>query len=116
MAVVNMMLWALFEEMRLLGLKPDEVTFVALLCACGHSGLVDEGKRLFESMLSEYGVNHQMEHYGCMIDLLSRAGHLNEAYRLIQNMLLKANAVIWRALLSACKVHGDVEFAKLASQ
>ncbi|KAG5150765.1 hypothetical protein JHK84_027237 [Glycine max] len=86
------------------GLKPDEVTFVALLCACGHSGLVDEGKRLFESMLSEYGVNHQMEHYGCMIDLLSRAGHLNEAYRLIQNMLLKANAVIWRALLSACKL------------
>lgn len=115
MAVVNM-LWALFEEMRLLGLKPDEVTFVALLCACGHSGLVDEGKRLFEFMLSEYGVNHQMEHYGCMIDLLSRAGHLNESYRLIQNMLLKANAVIWRALLSACKVHGDVEFAKLASQ
>ena len=67
-------------------------------------------------MLSEYGVNHQMEHYGCMIDLLSRAGHFNESYRLIQNMLLKANAVIWRALLSACKVHGDVEFAKLASQ
>ncbi|KAL2992510.1 hypothetical protein AAZX31_10G051600 [Glycine max] len=86
------------------GLKPDEVTFVALLCACGHSGLVDEGKRLFEFMLSEYGVNHQMEHYGCMIDLLSRAGHLNESYRLIQNMLLKANAVIWRALLSACKL------------
>ncbi|RDX89044.1 Pentatricopeptide repeat-containing protein, mitochondrial, partial [Mucuna pruriens] len=107
---------ALFEEMRLLGLGPDEVTFVALLCACGHSGLVDDGKRLFESMLSVYGVSPQMEHYGCMVDLLGRAGRLNEAYCLIQNMPFKANAVIWRALLSACKVNGDVELAKLASQ
>ncbi|KHN48283.1 Putative pentatricopeptide repeat-containing protein [Glycine soja] len=107
---------ALFEEMRLVGLEPDEVTYVALLCACGHSGLVDHGKRLFESMLSEYGVNPQMEHYGCMVDLLGRAGHLNEAYLLIQNMPFKANAVIWRALLSACKVDGDVELARLASQ
>ncbi|KAK7392439.1 hypothetical protein VNO78_20878 [Psophocarpus tetragonolobus] len=106
----------LFGEMRLLGLEPDEVTFVALLCACGHSGLVDDGKRLFESMLSVYGVSPQMEHYGCMVDLLGRAGHLNEAYCLIQNMPFKANAVIWRALLSACKVHGNVELARLASQ
>ncbi|KAK7277505.1 hypothetical protein RJT34_22519 [Clitoria ternatea] len=107
---------ALFHEMRLLGLEPDEVTFVALLCACGHSGLVDDGKRLFESMLNVYGVSPQMVHYGCMVDLLGRAGSLNEAYDLIQNMPFKANAVIWRSLLSACKVHGDVELAKLASQ
>nr|KYP33353.1 Pentatricopeptide repeat-containing protein At5g66520 family [Cajanus cajan] len=107
---------ALFEEMRLLGLVPDGVTFVSLLCACGHSGLVDDGKRLFESMLSVYDVSPQMEHYGCIVDLLGRAGRLNEAYCLIQNMPFKANAVIWRALLSACKVHGDVELARLASQ
>ncbi|KAL2323246.1 hypothetical protein Fmac_027625 [Flemingia macrophylla] len=107
---------ALFEEMRVLGLVPDEVTFVALLCACGHSGLVDDGKRLFESMLSVYGVSPQMEHYGCMVDLLGRAGRLNEAYCLIRNMPFKANAVIWIALLSACKVHGDVELARLASE
>ena len=106
----------LFKEMGLLGLGPDEVTFVALLCACGHSGLVDDGKKLFESMLTVYGINPQMEHYGCMVDLLGRAGHLNEAYHLIMNMPFKANAVVWRALLSACKLHGDVELAKIASQ
>ncbi|XP_027934874.1 pentatricopeptide repeat-containing protein At2g22410, mitochondrial-like [Vigna unguiculata] len=106
---------AVFEEMRLQGLEPDEVTFVSLLCACGHNGLVDDGKRLFESMLSVYGVSPQMEHYGCMVDLLGRAGRLDEAYCLIQNMPFKANAVIWRSLLSACKVHGDVALARLAS-
>ncbi|KAK7355542.1 hypothetical protein VNO80_14800 [Phaseolus coccineus] len=107
---------AVFEEMRLLGLEPDEVTFVALLCACGHNGLVNDGKRLFESMLSVYGVSPQMEHYGCMVDLLGRAGGLDEAYYLIQNMPFRANAVIWRSLLSACKEHGDVTLARLASQ
>ncbi|KAL4338967.1 pentatricopeptide repeat-containing protein At2g22410, mitochondrial-like [Arachis hypogaea] len=106
----------LFKEMKLLGLKPDEVTFVALLCAFGHNGLVDDGLNLFESMLSVYGINPQMEHYGCMVDLLGRAGHLNEAYGLISNMPFKANAVIWRAFLSACKLHGDVELAKIAGQ
>ncbi|XP_061357166.1 pentatricopeptide repeat-containing protein At2g22410, mitochondrial-like [Gastrolobium bilobum] len=106
---------ALFEEMGLVGLGPDEVTFVALLCACGHSGLVDDGKKLFESMLTVYGIDPQMEHYGCMVDLLGRAGHLNEAYHLILNMPFKANAVIWRALLSSCKVYGDIALAKLAS-
>ncbi|XP_027367133.1 pentatricopeptide repeat-containing protein At2g22410, mitochondrial-like [Abrus precatorius] len=107
---------ALFEEMGLLGLRPNEITFVKLLSACGHSGLVDDGKRLFESMLTGHGITPQMEHYGCMVDLLGRAGRLNEAYNFILNMPFKANAVIWRALLSACKVHGDVELAKLANQ
>ncbi|BAT95859.1 hypothetical protein VIGAN_08267800 [Vigna angularis var. angularis] len=106
---------AVFEEMRLLGLKPDEVTFVALLCACGHNGLVDDGKRLFESMLSVHGVIPHTQHYGCMVDLLGRAGRLDEAYCLIQNMPFKANAVIWRSLLSASKIHGDVALARLAS-
>lgn len=105
----------LFEEMVLLGLKPDNITFVALLCACGHCGLVDVGKKLFGSMLTVYGVNPEMEHYGCMVDLLGRAGLLSEAYDLILNMPFKANAVIWRALLSACKVHGDVALARIAS-
>ncbi|KAK7345504.1 hypothetical protein VNO77_16108 [Canavalia gladiata] len=107
---------ALFEEMRLLGLRPNEITFVAVLCACDHGGLVDDGKRLFESMLTEHAISPQMEHYGCMVDLLGRAGHLKEAYHLILNMPFKANTVIWRALLSACKVHGYVELAKLACQ
>ncbi|KAK7267764.1 hypothetical protein RIF29_20443 [Crotalaria pallida] len=106
----------LFKEMEILGLRPDEVTFVALLCACGHSGLVDDGKKLFESMLTVYGISPQMEHYGCMVDLLGRAGCLDEAYTFILTMPFKANAVIWRALLSACKIYGDVELAKIASK
>ncbi|KAI5419353.1 pentatricopeptide repeat-containing protein At2g22410, mitochondrial isoform X1 [Lathyrus oleraceus] len=105
----------LFEEMGLLGLKPDKITFVAVLSACGHCGLVDAGKKLFESMLTVYGVNPEMEHYGCIVDLLGRAGRLDEAHRLVLKMPFKANAVIWRALLSACKVHGDVALARLAS-
>ncbi|XP_058775168.1 pentatricopeptide repeat-containing protein At5g56310-like [Vicia villosa] len=105
----------LFEEMGLLGLKPDKITFIAVLSACGHCGLVDVGKKLFESMLTVYGVNPEMEHYGCIVDLLGRAGRLDEAHRLVLKMPFKANAVIWRALLSACKVHGDVAFARLAS-
>ncbi|CAI8583491.1 unnamed protein product [Vicia faba] len=105
----------LFEEMGLLGLKPDKITFVAVLSACGHCGLVDVGKKLFESMLTVYGVNPEMQHYGCIVDLLGRAGRLDEAHRLVLKMPFKANAVIWRALLSACKVHGDVALARLAS-
>ncbi|KAK2354722.1 pentatricopeptide repeat-containing protein, mitochondrial [Trifolium repens] len=105
----------LFEEMGLLGLKPDSITFIAVLSACAHCGLLDVGKKLFESMLTVYGVNPEMEHYGCMIDLLGRAGCLDEAHRLILKMPFRANAVIWRALLSSSKVHGDVALARLAS-
>lgn len=105
----------LFEEMKLLGLKPDKVTFVAILSACGHCGLVDVGKKLFESMSTVYRVKPEMEHYGCMVDLLGRAGRLDEAHRLILKMPFTANAVIWRALLSACKVHGDIALARVAS-
>ncbi|KAE9612326.1 putative tetratricopeptide-like helical domain-containing protein [Lupinus albus] len=107
---------SLFKEMEILGLRPDEITFIALLCACGHSGLVDDGKKLFESMLTVYGISPQMEHYGCMVDLLGRAGCLDEAHCLILAMPFKANAVIWRALLSACKIHGDIDMAKIASK
>ncbi|KAF7804411.1 pentatricopeptide repeat-containing protein [Senna tora] len=106
----------IFKEMGLLGFRPNEVTFVAILSACGHNGLVEDGKKLFESMLTVYNINPAMEHYGCMVDLLGRAGCLNEAYDIVKNMPFKANSVIWRALLGACKTHGDVELAKTAGE
>ncbi|KAI4300327.1 hypothetical protein L6164_033718 [Bauhinia variegata] len=106
----------IFKEMEGLGLRPDEITFVALLCACGYSGLIDEAKKLFESMGTVYDINPEMEHYGCMVDLLGKAGYLNEAYNLIQNMPFKANSIIWRAFLGACKIHGNMELAKMAGK
>lgn len=103
-----------FREMELMRLKPDRVTFVATLCACSHCGLVEDGKELFESMLNVYGIKPEMEHYGCMVDLLGRNGRLDEAFSLIQSMPYEANSIIWRALLGACRLHGYTEIGKIA--
>ncbi|KAK9292377.1 hypothetical protein L1049_020344 [Liquidambar formosana] len=105
-----------FREMVSAGVKLDEGSFVAVLCACSHSGLVEEGKKLFESMFDVYGIRPQMEHYGCMVDLLGRDGRLEDAYDLIQKMPFEANSVIWRALLGACRIHGNVKMGEIASQ
>ena len=88
------------------------------LCACSHSGLLDEGKKLFDSMFNAFGfgIKPRMEHYGCMVDLLGRYGCLEEAYDLVQKMPFAANSVIWRALLSACRTHGNVEIGEIAGQ
>ncbi|KAE8717018.1 E3 ubiquitin-protein ligase RFWD3-like [Hibiscus syriacus] len=107
---------AVFWDMESIGLEPDSVTFVAVLSACSHSGLVKEGKELFRSMLDVYGIKPQKEHYGCMVDLLGRDGCLDEAYDLIQSMPFEANSVIWRALLSACKLHRNVKIGEVACQ
>ncbi|KAK8563549.1 hypothetical protein V6N13_006251 [Hibiscus sabdariffa] len=107
---------AVFGEMELIGLKPDGVTFVAVLSACSHSGLIEEGKELFRSMSDVYGIKPHKEHYGCMVDLLGRDGCLDEAYDLIRSMPFEANSVIWRALLGACKVHGNIKIGEVACQ
>ncbi|XP_071737974.1 pentatricopeptide repeat-containing protein At3g29230-like [Rutidosis leptorrhynchoides] len=88
--------------------KPDDVMFIAVLSACNHGGLVKEGKRLFNEMIHSYKIKPQIEHYGCMIDLIARSGDLDEAVRLTENMQdVKPNAVIWGTLIGACKVHGN---------
>ncbi|XP_022767277.1 pentatricopeptide repeat-containing protein At3g62890-like [Durio zibethinus] len=107
---------AAFREMESIGLIPDSVTFVAVLSACSHSGLIEEGKELFRLMPDVYGIKPHMEHYGCMVDLLGRNGCLDEAYDLIQSMPFEANSVIWRALLGACKLLGNVKIGDVASQ
>ncbi|KAI3920059.1 hypothetical protein MKW98_001315 [Papaver atlanticum] len=92
-----------FRELESTGLKLDRVCFIAVLSACRHGGLVEEGKKLFTSMKVNYGIEPDMDHYVCMVDLLSRSGHLREAERLIKNMPFQPNALIWRTFLEGCK-------------
>ncbi|KAI5679736.1 hypothetical protein M9H77_00963 [Catharanthus roseus] len=104
----------LFNEMEASRIRPNEITFLSLLSACCHSGLVDEGKILFERMLISHNISLSVEHYGSMIDLLGRAGLLVEAEQLIGSMPMKPDAVIWRSLLRACLEHGNLELAERA--
>ncbi|KAM7506799.1 hypothetical protein LguiA_017252 [Lonicera macranthoides] len=102
----------LFSEMKQDGLAPDKVTFVGVLCACAHGGFIDEGIHYFYSMERDYGVVPEIEHYGCMIDLLGRGGLLEEAFGLVHNMPIEPNVIIWGALLGACRKHNAVELAE----
>ncbi|KAL5819470.1 hypothetical protein ACOSQ3_023401 [Xanthoceras sorbifolium] len=103
----------LFEKMQACRIWPDELTFMGLLSACSHSGLVDEGCYYFKIMESFFGVSHEIEHFACMVDLFGRWGLLEEAVRLIADMPMKPDIVVWGALLGACRIHGNVEIGKL---
>lgn len=105
----------LFNQMLDEGVKPDHVTFVSLLAACSHSGLVDEGQRFFYVMQEECGITPSLKHYGSMVDLLGRAGRLEMAYDFIKNMPIQPDASVWGALLGACRIHGNVELGSFAS-
>ncbi|CAK8543057.1 unnamed protein product [Lathyrus sativus] len=105
----------LFKDMLAEGVEADHITFVSLLSACSHSGLVDEGQKCFDIMQKEYGIKPSLKHYGCMVDLLGRAGYLEKAYDLVKNMPVQPDASIWGALLSACRIHGNAELGTLAS-
>ncbi|KAL0905652.1 hypothetical protein M5K25_024088 [Dendrobium thyrsiflorum] len=106
----------LFCKMEEEGIRPDEVTFVALLCACSKSGMVSQGLHYFGSMSAKYGVTPNLRHYGCMVDLLGRAGHLEEAHNFIQDMPIKPDAAIWGALLNACRIHRNIELGELSAK
>ncbi|GMH00389.1 hypothetical protein Nepgr_002228 [Nepenthes gracilis] len=106
---------ALFHEMLREGKMPDDVTFVGVLVACTHGGLVMKGQELFDSMERNFNITPKLEHYGCMVDLLGRAGKLHEAYNLIQHMPMKPDSVVWGALLGACSFHGNVDVAEKAA-
>ncbi|XP_017429908.2 pentatricopeptide repeat-containing protein At4g21065 [Vigna angularis] len=93
------------------GVSPDEITFIGVLCACSHAGFVDEGRQIFASMKHTWGINPRIEHYGCMVDLLSRAGFLDEARGLIETMPLKPNDALWGALLGGCHIHKNSDLA-----
>ncbi|MBA0730307.1 hypothetical protein Golax_020472, partial [Gossypium laxum] len=102
----------IFAEMPMVGIKPDEVTFVGVLSACSHAGMVEEGWRHFEDMSRVYNLEPQTEHYGCMVDLLGRAGLISEAEVFIANMPIEPDAFVWGALLGACSIHGKVELGE----
>ncbi|XP_077216196.1 pentatricopeptide repeat (PPR-like) superfamily protein [Tasmannia lanceolata] len=101
-----------FRQMLRVGVSPNEVTFVAILTACCHSGLVEEGRRYFDRMTRVHNLVPRIEHYGCMVDLLGRAGLLDEAQDLIRTMPMQADVFIWGSMLSACKSHGDVKLSQ----
>ncbi|XP_015572763.2 pentatricopeptide repeat-containing protein At5g16860 [Ricinus communis] len=104
-----------FDEMRREGLVSDGITFLVVLYACSHSGMVDEGIKYFHDMCKEYGVIPGEEHYACMVDLLGRAGRLDEAMKLIKGMPMKPGSIVWVALLSGCRIHANVELGEYAA-
>lgn len=104
----------LFGEMVSEGVQPNEVVFVAILSACSHAGCVELGFQYFHQMVHDFGIVPLIEHYGCMVDLLGRAGRLAEAKDFILAMPEKPNSIIWGAFLSACRMHNDPERGKLA--
>eukprot|EP01018_Ginkgo_biloba_P025162 Gb_40121 [translate_table: standard] len=102
----------IFGKMQCSGTNPDHLTFLGVLSACCHSGLVDEGWQYFKCMSQDYGITPSMEHYVSMVDLLGRAGRLDEAQDFINKMPLKPEAPLWRCLLGACRIHNNIELGK----
>ncbi|KAG6390031.1 hypothetical protein SASPL_151509 [Salvia splendens] len=105
-----------FNRMMNDRLLPDEITFLGILCACSHMGLVEQGKKYFHSMRESYGISPSIEHYACLIDMLGRAGKFSEVDRLIEDMELTPNALIWENVLGACRIHGNVELGEKAAE
>ncbi|RRT85293.1 hypothetical protein B296_00010589 [Ensete ventricosum] len=104
----------LFQRMQCRGSeneKPDWLTFIAVLCVCSYTGRIDEGLCYFDQMVSMYGIRPKIQHYGCIVDMLSRAGHLNKAQELIKMMPVEPNSAIWGALLGGCWIHKDDKLA-----
>nr|XP_027121861.1 putative pentatricopeptide repeat-containing protein At1g74400 [Coffea arabica] len=90
---------------------PNDVTFVGVLMACSHAGMLEEGKKYFRIMTEEFGLKPRLPHYGCMVDLFCRKGMLKDANEFILAMLVEPNAIIWRTLLGACTIHGNLDLA-----
>lgn len=102
----------LFNKMLSENVRPDRITYLAILSACSHSGLVKECEEYFSQLSSGHWIKAEVEHYSCMVDLLGRAGRLTEARNLIESMPMKPNIGVWQTLLSACKVHGNLELGE----
>ncbi|OVA17340.1 Pentatricopeptide repeat [Macleaya cordata] len=106
-----------FLRMGERGVKADGVSFLGVLVGCSHAGLVDEARKLFEEMEgSVYGVRRELKHYGCMADLLGRAGLIKEALEMIEGMPMKGDVFVWGGLLGGCRIHGNVEVAEIAAE
>lgn len=106
----------MFLEMQKASIEPDEVTYIGVLTACVHTGMVEKGRKLFSRMTAKHGIKPKLAHFGCLIDLLGRSGLLKEAEKVINSMPMRPNAVIWGTLLGACRVHKDPEMAEMAAK
>ncbi|KAI4346650.1 hypothetical protein L6164_007529 [Bauhinia variegata] len=101
-----------FQYMTEAGVKPNHVTFIGVLSACVHGGAVQEGRYYFDMMKTVYGIIPQLQHYGCMVDLLGRAGLLEDARKMVKDMPMKPNSVVWGCLMGACEKYGHVDIAE----
>lgn len=106
----------IFQQMEKAKVWPDHITFLAVLKACSHAGLADEALDYFSRMCKDYGVQASSGHYSCLVDVLSRAGRLYEAYQVIREMPVQVTAKAWGALLGACQTYGEVELAEIAGR
>ncbi|KAE8708227.1 Pentatricopeptide repeat-containing protein [Hibiscus syriacus] len=105
-----------FHKMKEAGVEPNRVTFVGVLYACSHAGLVEEGRKIFASMINEHMITPTHEHYGCMVDLFGRANLLREAVEIVETMPFAPNVVIWGSLMSACRMHAETELGESAAK
>ncbi|KAK7855816.1 pentatricopeptide repeat-containing protein [Quercus suber] len=101
-----------FLQMLEEGYQPNGVTFLSVMSACSHSGLLEKGLKLFQSMIQDFNITPELAHYGCVVDLLGRGGRLDEARESIKSMPIKPDASVWRALLSACRVNYNTKLAE----
>ncbi|CAN8299577.1 unnamed protein product [Cochlearia groenlandica] len=106
----------LFERMVSCGMKPNSVTFIAVLTACSHAGLVAEGKHYLDTMRQKYNLTPTIDHYDCMIDIYSRAGLLDEALKFMKNMPFEPDAMSWKCFLSGCWTHKNLELGEIAGE
>ncbi|KAB2637645.1 pentatricopeptide repeat-containing protein [Pyrus ussuriensis x Pyrus communis] len=106
----------LLEKMQQIGMFPGEVTYVSVLTACSHMGLVESGKKYFNLMITEHNVSPNVVHYSCMVDILGRSGLILEAYDLIQKIPFGATASMWGSLLASCRIHGNIDLAEVATK
>ncbi|KAK9274671.1 hypothetical protein L1049_021922 [Liquidambar formosana] len=106
----------IFDKMKLANLQPSQATFVSVISACSHLGLIDEGRNFFESINLDYGLEPSPDNYGCLVDMLSRNGFLEDAKHVIEVMPFSPWPAVWRSLLSACRTHGNVELGEWAAK
>lgn len=106
----------LFEDMRLAGVRPNQVTFVGVLSACSHAGLVDEALYYFEVMLKQYNIKPVMDHFACLIDMYLRLGRVEEAFDVVKKMSFEPNEIIWSMLIAGCRSHGNSELGFYAAE
>ncbi|KAM7255317.1 hypothetical protein ACFE04_020558 [Oxalis oulophora] len=106
----------LFNIMKKTNVKPSYITFISVLSACAHAGLIDEGQQNFRSMVNEYGIEPRLEHFSSVVDILCRHGQIDEAMDIINSMPCVPDKAVWGALLSACRVHNNVKLARVAAE